>query len=52
MSKQLQEIIKDIKTIENLSRENGESVQSIENDLQKLVNVASSLKTTIAQFKS
>ena len=52
MSKQLQEIIKDIKTIENLSRENGESVHNIENDLQKLVNVASSLKATIEQFKS
>ncbi|MDY0115988.1 MAG: methyl-accepting chemotaxis protein [Sulfurimonadaceae bacterium] len=52
MSKQLQSIIKDIKTIEELSNENGISVENIEDDLKQLVQVASSLQATIEEFKS
>jgi len=52
MSKNLQEIIDNIANIEALSTANKTSVASIENDLQKLVDVASSLQATINEFKS
>lgn len=52
MSENIQEIINDIGKIQALSTKNGVSVESIENDLKKLVQVASSLQTTIDQFKS
>ena len=52
MSTQLQSIIQDIKTIENLSKDNGLSVENIEDDLKLLVQVASSLQATIDEFKS
>ncbi|MEA3330548.1 MAG: methyl-accepting chemotaxis protein [Campylobacterota bacterium] len=52
MSNRIQEMIDDITDVETLSTANGTSSQSIEKDLQKLVQVASSLKTTINEFKS
>ena len=52
MSTNIQEIIDDIAKIEALSTKNGTSVESIESDLKKLVEVASSLKATIDEFKS
>ncbi len=52
MSKNIQEIISFIENIEILSTANGTSAVSIEGDLQKLVQVASSLQTTIDEFKS
>ncbi|MEN4045714.1 methyl-accepting chemotaxis protein [Sulfurimonas sp. NWX367] len=52
MSQNIQEIITYIEKIETLSTANGTSVVSIENDLQKLVQVASSLQKTIDEFKS
>jgi methyl-accepting chemotaxis protein len=52
MSKSLQEIISYIDNIEALSTANGTSVLSIENDLRRLVEVASSLQKTIDEFKS
>jgi methyl-accepting chemotaxis protein len=52
MSKTLEEIINFINNIEALSTANGTSVVSIEADLQRLVQVASSLQKTIDEFKS
>ncbi len=52
MSKALKEIISYINNIEALSTANGTSVLSIESDLQRLVEVASSLQATIDEFKS
>ena len=52
MSVNIQEIIDDIANIEALSSANGTSVLSIENDLERLVAVASSLQRTINEFKS
>jgi methyl-accepting chemotaxis protein len=52
MSQNIQEIISYISKIETLSTANGTSVMSIEGDLQKLVQVASSLQKTIDEFKS
>ncbi|MCD6433541.1 MAG: methyl-accepting chemotaxis protein [Sulfurimonas sp.] len=52
MSKRIQEMIDDIVDVETLSTANGTSSQSIEKDLQRLVQVASSLKSTINEFKS
>jgi len=52
MSNALKEIISYINNIEELSTANGASVLSIENDLQRLVAVASSLQKTIDEFKS
>ena len=52
MSENLQEIIKYISDIEALSTANGTSVASIEEDLERLVSVASSLQATIDEFKS
>jgi len=52
MSTALNEIISYINNIEALSTANGTSVLSIENDLVRLVEVASSLQKTIDEFKS
>ncbi len=52
MSNNIQEIIDDIANIEALSGANGTSVISIESDLKRLVEVASSLQETINEFKS
>jgi len=52
MSKDIQVIIDYIQNVERLSTANGTSVLSIESDLKKLVNVASSLQKTIDEFKS
>jgi methyl-accepting chemotaxis protein len=52
MSNNIQEIIAYIQEIEQLSGNNKKSVESIEQDLQRLVNVASSLQATIDEFKS
>ncbi|MDD5157976.1 methyl-accepting chemotaxis protein [Sulfurimonas sp.] len=52
MSEQINEIIIDISKIETLSTANGVSAKSIESDLKQLVEVASSLQSTINEFKS
>lgn len=52
MSKDIESIIKNILEIEVLSNENGTSVLSIEEELQRLVQIASSLQETINEFKS
>ncbi len=52
MSKNIEEIIKDIAKIESLSTKNGTSVERIESDLRRLVKVANSLQSTIDEFKS
>ena len=52
MSQDIQDIIQDISNIEALSTANGTSVQSIEEELQRLVGIASSLQKTINEFKS
>lgn len=52
MSNQINEIISDISNIEVLSTANGTSAKSIESDLKRLVEVASSLQATINEFKS
>ena len=52
MSENIQDIIKDISNIEALSTANGTSVLSIEEELQRLVQIASSLEATINEFKS
>ena len=52
MSENIEEIIEFIKSIEELSTENGANVLSIEGDLKSLVEVASSLQSTIDEFKS
>jgi methyl-accepting chemotaxis protein len=52
MSKNLEEIINDISQIEALSTANGTSVQSIESDLQRLVQVAKALQASLEEFKS
>jgi len=52
MSENIQEIIEYIQKIESLSTANKTSVGSIEKDLKRLVNIASSLQATIDEFKS
>ena len=52
MSKNLEEIIYDISQIETLSTANSTSVQSIEADLQRLVQVAKALQASLEEFKS
>jgi methyl-accepting chemotaxis protein len=52
MSKDIQVVIDSIQSVEQLSTQNGSSVVSIEGDLKRLVNVASSLQKTIDEFKS
>jgi len=42
----------DISRIEALSTANGTSVLNIENELRRLVQIASSLQKTINEFKS
>jgi len=52
MSADIETIIEYIQSIEKFSTENGRSVESIESDLKRLVNVASSLQKTIDEFRS
>jgi len=52
MSEHIQEMIDDIADIEALSTANGTSTQSIEEDLKRLVAIATSLQSTINEFKS
>jgi len=52
MSKNIREIINYINDIEALSTANGTSALSIEDDLKRLVSVASSLQNSIDEFKS
>lgn len=52
MSKTIEAIVEDISKIETLSTANGTSAASIEEDLQRLVSIAKSLKETIEEFKS
>jgi len=52
MSEHLGEIIKHISDIEALSTANKTSVASIEEDVNRLVNVAASLQSSIDEFKS
>jgi len=52
ISKNIQEIIENIYTINELSHTNSEHVQNIEDDLGRLVMIASSLQATIDEFKS
>ncbi len=48
----IEKIIEDISTIDTLSTANNTSIVSIEQDLEKLVDIAISLRTTIDEFKS
>ena len=52
MSKEIEDVIEHISKIEVLSTANGTSAQNIESDLQRLVQVAKSLQTSIDEFKS
>jgi len=52
MSEDIKIIIEYIHSIEKLSSKNEGNVARIENDLKRLVNVASSLQKTIDEFKS
>jgi len=52
MSEDIQDIIKDISNIESLSSANGKSVLSIEEELRRLVQIASTLQATINEFQS
>jgi len=52
MSETIKDIISYIEDIETLSTANGTSVLSIENDLERLVDVATSLQDTIDEFTS
>ncbi len=52
MSLGIQSVINAISDIDALSCANGTSVKSIEEELEKLVNIASSLQRTINEFKS
>ena len=52
MSKEIQNIIQDIESIKNISHENGDKAQNIEADIKRLVEIASSLRTTIDEFHS
>ena len=52
MSKDIEIVIDDISDIYKLSTTNGESANTIERDLKRLVSIASSLQETINEFKS
>jgi len=52
ISSNIEEIIEDIHKIDLLSSANNKSILKIESDLEKLVEVASSLQSTIDEFKS
>ena len=52
MASDMQNIIDDIHNIESISDENGDSVVKITSELERLVEVASSLQGSINQFKS
>jgi len=50
MSKHLEDILKEIATIEELSSKNGSSISHIENDLKRLVEIASHLQNSVDEF--
>jgi len=52
MSKEIKNIIQDIASIKSISYENGDKAQNIEADIKRLVEIASSLRTTIDEFHS
>ncbi len=52
MTKDIQSIISDISSIETISTANGVNAEAIEADLEKLVNIAKSLHSSINEFKS
>ena len=52
MSSIVEEIVDDVSNIETLSMANKTSAEDIENDLKKLVKVATSLQSTIDEFNS
>jgi len=52
MSTEIESIIKDISNIDTLSTANGTSAKHIEEDLNKLVQIAQSLQSSIDEFKS
>lgn len=52
MSKNIDVILDDIEEVNRLSTTNDKSIKCIDNELQKLVEVASSLSKTIDEFKS
>ena len=52
MASDMQVIIEDIASIENISSKNKESVDKISNELERLIEVASSLQRSINSFKS
>lgn len=52
MSSHMQEVIKNISDVVELSLTNETSAVSIEEDLKKLVEVAASLQNSIDEFKS
>ena len=52
MASDMQVIIEDIVSIENISSKNRESVDKISNELERLIEVASSLQQSINSFKS
>jgi len=52
MSKQLEEIIQEISNIDAISATNGASIAHIDEDLKRLVEIASKLQDTIDEFKT
>jgi len=52
ISSNIQDIIKDIGNVHNISTENNKSIITIRDELNKLVNIANSLQSTIDEFKS
>ncbi|QOP40266.1 methyl-accepting chemotaxis protein [Sulfurimonas marina] len=52
ISNNVKEILENINQIESLSSQNNSSVQHIETDLKRLVEVATKLQTTIDEFRS
>ncbi|NPA59087.1 MAG: methyl-accepting chemotaxis protein [Epsilonproteobacteria bacterium] len=52
ISSSVENIIEEVHKIDVLSTANNTSILSIENDLEKLVKIASSLQSTIDEFKS
>ena len=52
MSNEIGSIIQDIAKIDTISSANGKNALHIEEDLQKLVDIAQSLQNTIEEFKS
>ncbi len=52
MSLEIESIMKDITDIDTISTANGTSANHIKDDLQRLVEIASSLQSTIDEFRS